>query len=122
MGFNSGFKGLRNKLAVENSGSTENNNQDSFDNWFLELDFILYGIINFTPFNVLLFRFRFELKTATYIVTHNSLQHVTVLVNQFDSSATILPICPIVMRAAQKTNLTSRQISFQNLTVGLVKN
>jgi len=89
---------------VENSGSTEKNDQNSLDNWFLELDFILYVIIRFKPFNVLSFRFRFELKTPPFIVTHNSLQHVTILVNQFDSSATILPICPIVMRAAQKTN------------------
>jgi hypothetical protein len=35
---------------------------------------------------------------------HNSLQHVTILAKHLDKTATIWPICPVVMGAAQTSN------------------
>jgi hypothetical protein len=45
------------------------------------------------------FRFRIELEKPTFITSHNSLQHVMILVNKLDKTAvTFNPMLPLFSR------------------------
>ena len=58
------------------------------DTRFLQPDFLLPGRIRSTPFHASSFRFRMELKTPAFITSHNSLQHVAILVTKLYETAT----------------------------------
>jgi hypothetical protein len=109
-------------LAVDNTGSIESNEQHCLDKWFLDLDFILFGIIRFTPFFVLSFRFRIAFNTPAFIASHNSSQHVTSLLNQLVKVQQHgLSVQSLLVRHKGQTNFPVLQIFFQNLTGRLLK-
>jgi hypothetical protein len=77
---------LRNKIGVENSGSSKKK-QRCLDALFLQPELLVPGRTRSTPFHALLFRHRIEFKIPTFTTSHNSSQHVTNLVNKFDATA-----------------------------------
>jgi hypothetical protein len=89
---------------------------------FFEIDFVLYGKNLFHAIQCFNFNFIIELKTSTFIASHNSSQHVTSLLNQLVKVQQHgLSVQSFLERHKEKTNLPVLQISFQNFIGRLLK-
>jgi hypothetical protein len=68
--------------------ASKKKDQHCLDTRFLQPDFLLPGKIRSTTVHALSFRFGIEFKTPSFITSHSSLQHITILVNKLDETAT----------------------------------